>query len=124
VGPDDRLGVKTYPNAGSKGTANGGSPRFPEVAEATAEAGRSVIRPSDVQDRAGRHIAGLVGGEAAYAASGAAAGVAIAVAARMSGRQWAPPAATRPGVAGAAPRDGRHNPLAGTTLEHERMTCG
>jgi NAD(P)H-dependent flavin oxidoreductase YrpB (nitropropane dioxygenase family) len=49
---------------------------------------------------------------------------AIAVAAWMTGQQWASPAATRPGIAGAIPRDGRHNPLDGTTPEHERMTYG
>jgi hypothetical protein len=124
VGPYDRLGVKTCLDAGSKGTANGGSLRFSEVLGAMAEAGRSFVRLSDSQDRAGRHIAGLAGVGAAYATSGAAAGVAIAEAARMTGQQRAPPAATRPGIAGAIPGDGRHNLLDGTTPEHERTTYG
>ena len=84
-----RLGVATYITCGGNGTANGGSIMWPQCLEAMAEASRSFIRLSDLHDKAGRHIAKLVGVEAAYVTSGAAAGVALAVAACLTGKDWA-----------------------------------
>jgi L-seryl-tRNA(Ser) seleniumtransferase len=85
----ERLGVRTYITAGGNGTANGGSIMWPQVLEAIAEASRSFVRLSDLQDKAGRYLAELIGVEAAYVTSGAAAGVAIGVAACMTGKSWA-----------------------------------
>ena len=84
----DRLGVKTYITCGSNGTANGGSIMFPQVLEAMADASRSFIRLSDLHEKAGRHLAELIGVEAAYITSGAAAGVTLAVAACLTGKDW------------------------------------
>jgi L-seryl-tRNA(Ser) seleniumtransferase len=83
-----RLGVKTYITCGSNGTANGGSIMFPQVLEAMAEASRSFIRLSDLHEKAGHHLAELIGVEAAYITSGAAAGVTLAVAACLTGKDW------------------------------------
>src|SRR5688572_29654233 len=84
----DRLGVKTYITCGSNGTANGGSIMFPQVLAAMAEASRSFIRISDLHEKAGKHLAELIGVEAAYITSGAAAGVTLAVAACLTGKDW------------------------------------
>ena len=88
MGLYDRLGVKTYITCGSNGTANGGSIMFPQVLEAMADASRSFIRLSDLHEKAGHHLAQLIGVEAAYITSGAAAGVTIAVAACLTGKDW------------------------------------
>src|SRR6185503_12817932 len=84
----DRLGVKTYITCGSNGTANGGSIMWPQVLDAMADASRSFIRLSDLHEKAGQHLAKLIGVEAAYITSGAAAGVTIAVAACLTGKDW------------------------------------
>ena len=83
-----RLGVKTYITCGSNGTANGGSIMYPQVLAAMADASRSFIRMSDLHEKAGRHLAQVIGVEGAYVTSGAAAGVAIAVAACLTGKDW------------------------------------
>src|SRR5215831_3109485 len=88
MGLYQRLGVKTYITCGSNGTANGGSLMWPQVLDAMADASRSFIRLSDLHEKAGRHVAQLVGVEAAYITSGAAAGVTIAVAACLTGKDW------------------------------------
>jgi seryl-tRNA(Sec) selenium transferase len=124
MGIYERLGVRTHINAAGNGTANGGSLMDARVFEAMQEAGRSFVRLPDLHEKAGKRVAELAGVETAYFTSGAAAGVTVVVAAWLAGQQGASPAATRPGIAGAVPRDGRHNPLDGTTPEHERMTYG
>jgi hypothetical protein len=61
----EKPGVKTYTTCGGNGTANRGSIMFPEVLEAMADASRSCIRTSDLHEETGRHLAKLIGVEAA-----------------------------------------------------------
>lgn len=89
MGIYERLGVKTYINASSNGTALGGSIMRPEVLAAMEEASRSYVQIPVLLEKAGQRIAELAGVEAAYITSGAAGGVALAVAACMTGQDWA-----------------------------------
>ncbi|MBI3943090.1 MAG: aminotransferase class V-fold PLP-dependent enzyme [Chloroflexi bacterium] len=89
MGIYEKLGVRTMINAGTNGTANGGSIMYPEVLAAMQEASRNFIDMSELLAKAGQRIADLVGVEACYITSGAAGGVLTSIAACMTGKDWA-----------------------------------
>ena len=81
----DRLGVRKFINGYGFVTTLGGSLMPPEAYEAIAEAGRSFVELEELLDKAGAHIAGLIGVEAACISSGAAGGMVLAAAACLTG---------------------------------------
>ena len=80
-----RLGIRTLINARGDATLAGGTLMAPEVVEAMASAARSFVRIADLQDAAGRLIAGATGAEAGYVTAGAAAGLTLGTAAILAG---------------------------------------
>ena len=68
----ERFGVRKYINSRGFVTGMGGSRMPPEAYEAMAEAGRCFVKLEELLDRAGAHIARLVGVEACCICSGAA----------------------------------------------------
>lgn len=80
-----RLGVEPLINAWGTVTRVGGSLMRPEVVEAMSMATRHFVDLDELQARAGQHVAGLLGVEAAYITSGAAAGLTISTAACIAG---------------------------------------
>lgn len=81
----DRLGVRPLINAAGTFTHCGGSLMADEVLQAMREAAGKFVDMIELQQKASRHIADLVGVEGAYITAGAAAGVAICAAASMTG---------------------------------------
>ena len=81
----ERLGVRKYINSRGFVTGMGGSRMPPEAYEAMAEAGRCFVKLEELLDRAGAHIARLVGVEACCICSGAAGGMVQAAAACLTG---------------------------------------
>lgn len=81
-----RLGVKTYINAFTTATKYSGSTMLPEVLEAMKEASKRYVELEDLQKKASKRIADLLGIEAAYITCGAAAGIVISVAACIAGK--------------------------------------
>jgi len=82
-----RLGVKTYINAYSTATKYSGSTMSPEVLDAMKEASKSFVELTELQEKARKKIANLLGVEAAYITGGAAAGIVISVAACIAGKE-------------------------------------
>lgn len=80
-----RLGVRTLINAHGTVTKYGGSVMLPQVMEAMQAASRSYVDLNQLQTQAGKHLATLVGAEAAYITTGAAAGIVLSVAACIAG---------------------------------------
>jgi uncharacterized pyridoxal phosphate-dependent enzyme len=81
----DRLGVRKVINAQGSISKIGGSLMAPEVMAAMAEAGNSYVEISEFLEKAGRHLAALIGVEAAFITSGAAAGLVLSTAACVTG---------------------------------------
>ena len=81
----DQLGVRKYINAYGTVTKYGGSIMDPLVLDAMREASRSFVDLVDLQQRAGKRLAELLGVEAAYITTGAAAGIVLSVAACITG---------------------------------------
>jgi D-glucosaminate-6-phosphate ammonia-lyase len=85
VGVYEDIGVKRLINAWGPMTIIGGSRMRPEVLAAMAEAGQAFVDLPDLQRKAGRAIADMIGVEACYISGGCAAGLAIATAACVAG---------------------------------------
>jgi L-seryl-tRNA(Ser) seleniumtransferase len=81
----DKLKVKKIINAWGTVTKVGGSLMDPRVLDAMREAAGSFVHINDLHEKAGKAIAGTLGGEAACITSGASAGIAISAAACMTG---------------------------------------
>src|SRR3989440_3920660 len=81
----EELGVRPLINAAGTQTRYGGGPRPQEVVQAMAEAASACVRMEDLQEAAGRVIAGVTGAEAGYVTSGAAAGLTLSAAACLAG---------------------------------------
>lgn len=79
-------GVNRLINAAGTLTELGGTRMLPQAAQAMAESGASFVDLELLQKRAGEQIAGMLGVEAAFVASGAAAGLIQAAAACMAGK--------------------------------------
>jgi uncharacterized pyridoxal phosphate-dependent enzyme len=82
----DRLGVKKVINAQGSVSKIGGSLMAPAVFAAMAEAGQSYVEISEFLEKAGRHLAALIGVEAAFITAGAAAGLVVSTAACLTGK--------------------------------------
>jgi L-seryl-tRNA(Ser) seleniumtransferase len=82
----DRLGVRRVLNAQGSLSKIGGSLMAPEVLAAMEEAAQSFVEISEFLDKAGRHLAALIGVEAAFICSGAAAGLVLSTAACVAGK--------------------------------------
>ena len=81
----DRFGVRPIINANGTQTILGGSIMEPEVAEAMAEASRTMVVLEELNEAAGRLIAEHTGAEAGLVTSGAAAGLTLQAAAVIAG---------------------------------------
>jgi L-seryl-tRNA(Ser) seleniumtransferase len=79
-----RLGVKPVINGYGTVTMLGGSLMPPEVIEAMNEAARHFIPLSELQEKAGKYIAGLIGVPAAMITCGAASAITVATVACMA----------------------------------------
>jgi L-seryl-tRNA(Ser) seleniumtransferase len=75
------LGVRTFINAAGTYTALTGSLMLPEVVEAIAATSKQFVSLTELQDKVGARIAGLLGAEAAMVTSGAAGALACGTAA-------------------------------------------
>jgi uncharacterized pyridoxal phosphate-dependent enzyme len=82
----DRLGVTKVINAQGSISKIGGSLMAPDVLAAMAEAAQSFVEISELLDKAGRHLAELIGVDAAFITSGAAAGLVLSTAACVTGK--------------------------------------
>jgi uncharacterized pyridoxal phosphate-dependent enzyme len=82
----DRLGVRKVINAQGSVSKIGGSLMGPEVLAVMTEASRSYVEISEFLEKAGRHLATLIGVEAAFITSGAAAGLVVSTAACVTGK--------------------------------------
>jgi L-seryl-tRNA(Ser) seleniumtransferase len=80
-----KLDVSPIINAAGTLTRLGGTVMLPEVKEAMAEAGRSIVPIDQLQAAASAIISRICGSEAGYIVSGAAAGLTLATAACMVG---------------------------------------
>lgn len=83
----EKLGVKKVIDGWGTVTKLGGSRMAPEVLEAMVSASKSFVSMEELHAAAGKHIAELLGVEAACVTCGAAAGLAIATAAAMTGKR-------------------------------------
>lgn len=81
-----RLGVRPLINAGGTQTLWGGSTLSPEVMGAMIDANSNYVEMEELLDKAGEHVARLMGVEAAYITSGCFAALALSTAACMTGR--------------------------------------
>ena len=81
----ERFGVRPIINANGTQTILGGSIMEPEVAEAMAEASRTMVVLEELNDAAGQLIAEHTGAEAGLVTSGAAAGLTLQAAAVIAG---------------------------------------
>lgn len=81
-----RLGVRPLINAGGTQTLWGGSTLSPEVMQAMVDANSNYVEMEELLDKAGEHVAELMGVEAAYITSGCFAALALSTAACMTGR--------------------------------------
>jgi L-seryl-tRNA(Ser) seleniumtransferase len=80
----ERLGVKPVINGIGTVTILGGSVMSPEVVAAMDEASRCYIRPPELQEKAGAHIAKLLDVPAAMVTAGAASAITVAAAACLA----------------------------------------
>lgn len=85
MGVYERLGVRPVVNARGMNTMAGGSLMPRPVLDAMAEAATEFVDMAELNDRAGRRIAELVGVEAAHVTGGAASGLLLAAAACLAG---------------------------------------
>ncbi len=85
MGVYDRLGVRPIINARGMNTMASGSLMPKPVLEAMAEAATQFVDMSELNARAGEHIARLVGVEAAHVSSGSAGALLLAAAACLAG---------------------------------------
>ena len=81
----ERFGVRPIINANGTQTILGGSIMEPEVAEAMAEASRTMVVLEELNEAAGQFIAEHTGAEAGLVTSGAAAGLTLQAAAVIAG---------------------------------------
>ena len=81
----ERIGVRRAINGVGPATRLGGLPLHPAVLDAMVQATAYAVHMGDLEDRAGKEIARLLGVEAAYVTSGAAAALTLATAAIISG---------------------------------------
>ena len=81
----ERFGIRTFINAAGPMTRLSGNVLELEVRDAMTEAGGACARIEDLQEAAGRLIAGATGAEAGYVTSGAAAGLVMGAAASIAG---------------------------------------
>jgi L-seryl-tRNA(Ser) seleniumtransferase len=81
----EELGVRRVINAAGTLTRLGGNRVAPEVLAAMTEAAESNVVMDELQQAAGRVIAGATGAEAGYVTAGAAAGLTLATAACVAG---------------------------------------
>ena len=81
----ERFGVRPIINANGTQTILGGSIMEPEVAEAMAEASRTMVVLEELNEAAGQLIAEHTGAEAGLVTSGAAAGLTLQAAAVIAG---------------------------------------
>ena len=81
----DRFGVRPIVNANGTQTTLGGSIMEPEVAEAMAEASRTMVVLEELNEAAGELIAESTGAEAGLVTSGAAAGLTLQAASVIAG---------------------------------------
>jgi len=81
----EEFGVQPIINGVGPATRLGGTIMDDEVLKAMADAARHYVKIDELQDAAGRFIAGLTGAESGYVTSGAAAGLALAAAACITG---------------------------------------
>ena len=81
-----RLGVRPLINAGGTQTLWGGSTLSSEVMGAMVDANSNYVEMEELLDKAGEHVAKLMGVEAAYITSGCFAALALSTAACMTGR--------------------------------------
>lgn len=81
-----RLGVRPLINAGGTQTLWGGSTLSPEVMGAMVDANSNYVEMEELLNKAGEHVAKLMGVEAAYITSGCFAALALSTAACMTGR--------------------------------------
>ena len=79
------LGVRRLINAWGTVTRVGGSLMPPEVLDAMAAAAHAFVDVNELHERAGDHLAGLLGVPEVFVSSGAAAGLALAAAACIAG---------------------------------------
>ncbi|HTD46507.1 MAG TPA: L-seryl-tRNA selenium transferase, partial [bacterium] len=79
------LGVRRLINAWGTVTRVGGSLMPPEVLDAMAAAAHAFVDVNELHERAGDHLAGLLGVPAVFVSSGAAAGLALAASACIAG---------------------------------------
>lgn len=82
----DKLGVRKIINAWGTITLIGGSLMPPEVLEAMVEAGKHYVNINELHQKAGDHLAKLIGVEGAYISCGAASGMVLAAAAFITGK--------------------------------------
>jgi uncharacterized pyridoxal phosphate-dependent enzyme len=82
----DRLGVTKLINAQGYASKVGGSLMDREVLEAMAEAARSYVDIAELLEKAGDHLARLIGVDAVLIVNSAAAGLAVATAGCVTGR--------------------------------------
>jgi uncharacterized pyridoxal phosphate-dependent enzyme len=85
MGVYDRLGVRPVINARGMNTMTSGSLMPPPVLAAMAEAATAFVDMAELNARAGRRIAELIGVEAAHVTSGSAGGLLLAAAACLAG---------------------------------------
>ncbi len=81
-----RLGVRPLINAGGTQTLWGGSRLSSEVMGSMVDANSNYVEMEELLDKAGEHVADLMGVEAAYITSGCFAALALSTAACMTGR--------------------------------------
>ena len=81
----DELGVRTFINAAGTYTALTASQMPPEVMEAIQYASKHFVSLTELQDKVGERIAGLLGSESAMVTSGAAGALAVGTAGCVTG---------------------------------------
>jgi D-glucosaminate-6-phosphate ammonia-lyase len=79
------IGVTPVIHAGGSSTASGGSKLRPEAMEAMSEAATIMVRIQELNEAAGKVIAGITGAEAGFVSSGAAGGLVLQAAACIAG---------------------------------------
>jgi L-seryl-tRNA(Ser) seleniumtransferase len=85
----ERLGVRKAISCSGTFTILGGALMDPRVLDAMKEAARTHVLVEELQDKAGRHVAELIGVEAAFITTGAAGGLLLSTAAIIAGKDQA-----------------------------------
>lgn len=81
----ERIGARRVVNGVGPATRLGGVPLHPSVVAAMSGATAAAVRMDELEEAAGRHLASLLGVEAAYVTSGASAALTLATAALIGG---------------------------------------